>query len=53
MIKSVALEHNLVSAYTSFIAVDSLSQTGSGPARTVPVAVPTPEGVNHDTAVGR
>jgi Ca-activated chloride channel family protein len=53
MIKRVALEHNLVSAYTSFIAVDSLSFTGTTPPTTVPVAVPTPEGVNHDTAVGR
>jgi len=52
-IRRIALENNLVSAYTSFVAVDSLSQTGVDPAATVPVPVPVPAGVDYETTVGR
>lgn len=50
-IKQVALDHNLMSAYTAFIAVDSTRQSGGSEGVTVPVAVPVPEGVNYDTTV--
>ncbi|MDA1267438.1 MAG: VIT domain-containing protein [Planctomycetota bacterium] len=49
-IQAVALEHGLLSAYTAFLAVDSMSRV-SGEAKTVPVAVPVPDGVNFDTTV--
>lgn len=52
-IKQVALDFSLMSAYTAFVAVDSLSRTGGESATTVPQAVPVPEGVKYDkTAVG-
>jgi Ca-activated chloride channel family protein len=47
----VALAHNLVSRQTSFVAVDSLSQTSGDHGVTVAVPVPTPEGVRYDTTV--
>ncbi len=51
-IKQVAMDFSLMSAYTAFVAVDSLSRTGADPATTVPQAVPVPEGVKYDTTVG-
>lgn len=51
-IKQVALDFSLMSAYTAFVAVDSLSQTGGDPATTVPQPAPVPEGVKYDTRVG-
>jgi len=50
-IKQVALDYDLMSAFTSFVAVDSLTQTRGGPGTTVPVAVPVPQGVNYKTTV--
>ncbi len=50
-IKQVALDYNLMSAYTAFIAVDSTRQTDGSEGVTVPVAVPVPEGVRYDTTV--
>ncbi|MCP3914952.1 MAG: VWA domain-containing protein [bacterium] len=50
-IKDVALEYGLMSAYTAFVAVDSMTRT-EGEAVTVPVAVPVPEGVDYDKTVG-
>jgi Ca-activated chloride channel family protein len=50
-ITKVALDYNLMSPFTSFIAVDASRSTGSEAAVTVPVAVPMPEGVNYDTTV--
>ena len=47
----VALAHNLVSRQTSFVAVDSLSQTSGDHGVTVAVPVPTPEGVRYETTV--
>ncbi len=52
-IRNLALEHGLVSAYTSFIAVDSLSRTEGDHGVTVTVPVPTPQGVRYDTTVGK
>lgn len=51
-VKRVALEYGLMSAYTSFVAVDSLTRTEGNYGTTVPVAVPVPEGVRYDTTVG-
>ncbi|MBE0542031.1 MAG: VWA domain-containing protein [Verrucomicrobia bacterium] len=50
-IKQVALDYNLMSAYTAFIAVDSTRQTDGSEGVIVPVAVPVPEGVRYDTTV--
>jgi len=52
-ITEIALEHGLMSAYTSFVAVDSLTKTKGDHGTTVHVAVPVPEGVRYDTTVGR
>ena len=50
-IKDVALEYGLVSAYTAFVAVDSLTRTKGDFGTTVAVPVPVPEGVRYDTTV--
>lgn len=50
-IKQVALDYNLMSAFTAFIAVDSTRRTEGTEGVTVPVAVPVPEGVRYDTTV--
>src|SRR5690606_2217489 len=50
-IKSVALAHGLMSAYTAFIAVDSSYRTEGAYGTIVPVAVPVPEGVRYETTV--
>lgn len=47
----VALRHNLMSAYTSFVAVDSSRVTEGSHGTTVPVPVPVPEGVRYETTV--
>lgn len=49
-VTAVALEHGLMSATTAFVAVDSLTRV-DGESKTVPVAVPVPEGVDFDTTV--
>ncbi|MCA9083995.1 MAG: VWA domain-containing protein [Planctomycetaceae bacterium] len=51
-VTETALSYNLMSAYTSFVAVDSLSRTAGESGTTVPVAVPVPEGVKYETTVG-
>jgi Ca-activated chloride channel family protein len=51
-IRETALEFGLVSAYTSFVAVDSLTRTTGPAGRTVEVAVPVPEGTRYETTVG-
>jgi len=51
MIKDVALEYGLMSAYTAFVAVDSLTRTQGDYGVTVPVPVPVPEGVRYETTV--
>jgi Ca-activated chloride channel family protein len=50
-IKAIALNYNLMSAYTSFIAVDSSQRTAGESGTTVHVAVPVPEGVKYETTV--
>ena len=50
-VKNLAMEYNLMSAYTSFVAVDSTIHTTVDHGVTVPVPVPVPEGVRYDTTV--
>jgi Ca-activated chloride channel homolog len=45
-IKEVALDYNLSSPYTAFVMVDAGRKTAGAPSATVPVAVPSPEGVD-------
>ena len=47
----VALQHQLVSNYTSFVAVDSSEPTKGQFGVTVHQAVPVPDGVRYDTTV--
>lgn len=51
-IRRVALEYELMSAYTSFLAVDSMTRTQSEYGITVAQPVHVPEGVRYETAVG-
>jgi Ca-activated chloride channel family protein len=51
LIKQTALEYGLMSAYTAFIAVDSLTVTSGDHGTTVAVPVPVPEGVRYETTV--
>ncbi len=50
-IEAVALAHNLVSDYTAFVSVDSLTRTAGDHGTIVPAAVPVPEGVKYETTV--
>jgi Ca-activated chloride channel family protein len=50
-IRQVALDYNLMSAFTAFVAVDASRRTEGSQGVTVPVAVPVPEGVRYDTVV--
>ena len=50
-IKKTALDFNLLSEFTSFVAVDSTRRTEGWTGTTVPVAVPTPEGMKYETTV--
>jgi Ca-activated chloride channel family protein len=50
-IRGVALNYGLMSAYTAFVAVDSLTRTAGDFGTTVSVPVPMPEGVRYDTTV--
>lgn len=50
--RQTALEHGLMSAYTAFVAVDSMQRTAGGRGTTVPMPVPVPEGVRYETSVG-
>ena len=52
-ILKVALDYNLVSALTAFIAVDGSRRTEGIQGVTVPVAVPVPDGVRYETTVDR
>jgi Ca-activated chloride channel family protein len=51
-VKFLALEYGLMSAYTAFVAVDSLAQTAGDHGTTIAVPVPVPEGVRYETTVG-
>jgi Ca-activated chloride channel homolog len=50
-IRQVALDYNLMSAFTAFVAVDASRRTEGTQGVTVPIAVPVPEGVRYDTTV--
>ena len=50
-VKQLALDYNLVSSYTAFVAVDSSRRTEGRRGTTVPVAVPVPDGVKYSTTV--
>ena len=50
-IRTVALNYNLMSAFTAFVAVDASRRTEGTQGVTVPVAVPVPDGVRYETTV--
>ncbi len=50
-IKKVALDYNLMSSFTAFVAIDSTRRTAGNEATTVPVSVPVPDGVKYETTV--
>jgi Ca-activated chloride channel family protein len=50
-IRRVALQYGLMSEWTSFVAVDSLSRTEGNFGTTVVQPVPVPSGVRYDTTV--
>ncbi len=50
-ITQLALAYNLVSSYTSFVAVDASRRTEGTEGTVVPAAVPVPEGVKYETTV--
>jgi Ca-activated chloride channel homolog len=50
-VRQIALEYGLMSSFTSFVAVDSMTRTASSFGTTVGVPVPVPEGVRYETAV--
>lgn len=50
-VRRVALEHGLMSAYTAFVAVDSMTRTAGDHGTTVATPVPVPEGVRYETTV--
>ena len=51
-IEQVGLDFGLMTSYTAFVAVDSLSRTNGRYGITVPVPVPVPDGVRYETTVG-
>ncbi|MGQ9651735.1 MAG: VIT domain-containing protein [Phycisphaerae bacterium] len=50
-IKTVALEYGLMSNYTAFVTVDSLTRTAGSSGTTFAVPVPVPDGVKYETTV--
>ena len=50
-IKATALQHQLMSDYTSFVAVDTSARTEGDYGTTVHQAVPVPDGVRYETTV--
>lgn len=50
-IKQTALDFNLMSAYTAFVAVDSTQRTSGDHGTTVAIPVPVPDGVRYETTV--
>ncbi len=50
-IKSIALQHNLLSAYTAFVAVDPTRRTTGTQGTTVHQGVPVPKGTRYKTTV--
>jgi Ca-activated chloride channel homolog len=52
-IRNTALNYQLMSDYTSFVAVDSSQQTEGDHGTTVNQALPIPDGVRYETTVNR
>ncbi|MEM7316440.1 MAG: VWA domain-containing protein, partial [Planctomycetota bacterium] len=50
-VTDVAINHQLVSAYTAMVAVDSMARTQGEFGTTVAVPVPVPSGVQYETTV--
>lgn len=50
-VRQVAMEYGLMSSFTAFVAVDSLTRTAGEFGTTVNVPVPVPDGVRYDTTV--
>lgn len=50
-VRKTALDFQLLSPYTAFLALDASRRTAGESAVTVPVAVPVPEGVRYETTV--
>ncbi len=50
-IRNLAMEYNLMSDYTAFVAVDSQTKTAGDHGTTVAVPVAVPEGVRYETTV--
>lgn len=50
-IRSLALNYNLMSQFTAFVAVDSLTRTAGTQGTTVRVPVAVPDGVKYETTV--
>ena len=50
-IRRLALDYQLMSPYTAFVAVDASARTTGRVGTTVPVPVPVPKGVRYDTTV--
>jgi len=51
-VRQLAMDYNLMSAYTAFVAVDSMTRTSGDHGVSVAVPVPVPEGVRYETTVG-
>ncbi len=51
-IKQLSLDYGLMSSYTAFIAVDSMTRTAGTYGTTVAQPVPVPQGTRYDTTVG-
>jgi Ca-activated chloride channel homolog len=50
-IRRTALQYGILSDYTSFVAVDSLSRTEGSHGTTVVQPAPVPSGVKYETTV--
>lgn len=52
LVTDTALNYNLMSSFTAFVAVDSMTKTHGEFGTTVAVPVPVPDGVQYETTVG-
>jgi Ca-activated chloride channel family protein len=50
-VRTLALQYSLMSAFTSFVAVDSLTRTAGAYGTTVAVPVPVADGMRYETTV--
>lgn len=50
-VRQVALHYGLMSQFTAFVAVDSLTRTAGTHGTTIAVPVPVPDGVRYETTV--